>query len=222
MHRRADLKELFARAGLGSVPPRTIVVIAIVCALAVAFGVSRRTPSSDSDFSITTAADPGRDASRTATPSSDSSEVAQVAIHIVGAVRRPGLYTLESGARVAEAVSSAGGMLSSADQRGVNLARVVTDGEQIVVPTKDEVASGLGPPGVTSGTGSRSGVGPVDINSADAALLDTLPGVGPATATRIVADRDANGPFGSVDDLGRVSGIGPKKIETLKDLVVAR
>jgi competence protein ComEA len=100
------------------------------------------------------------------------------------------------------------------------------------VPTKDEFAKGVtvrgapgaGPAGAPSGGGAAVAPGgaPIDLNTADATQLDTLPGVGPSTAAKIVADREANGPFASVDDLGRVSGIGPKKLDSLRDLVCVR
>ena len=152
-------------------------------------------------------------------------------VHVIGAVRRPGMYELKSGARVADAVSAAGGLLANAAQAGVNLARVVADGEQISVPTADELARGVVSDAPGSGGGSAaspqdSGAGSrqalVNINTADAAALDTLPGVGPSTADKIVADREANGPFSSADDLGRVAGIGPKKLEELKPRVCVR
>jgi len=140
------------------------------------------------------------------------------------------MYELPSGARVAEAVEAAGGLLANAAQAGINLARIVADGEQISVPTADEVARGVaggatgtGPGPAPPGTGA-SGVAQalVNINTADATALDALPGVGPSTAEKIVADREANGPFSSADDLGRVAGIGPKKLEELKPRVCVR
>jgi competence protein ComEA len=146
---------------------------------------------------------------------------ATLTVHVVGAVGRPGLYSLPSGARVGEAVAAAGGLLGSAEQAGVNLARPLTDGEQVVVPVQ-----GQAPPATAAGAsasgGGSPGAGPVDLNSATADALDTLPGVGPATAAKIIADRTENGPFRSVEDLMRVPGIGAKRFETLKDLVTVR
>jgi competence protein ComEA len=124
-------------------------------------------------------------------------------------------------------VDAAGGALGAGATDAINLAAKVTDGEQIVVPTRDQVAKGDAP--VASGAGTGGGAGAsgaagtpakIDLNTADATQLDTLPGVGPSTAAKIVADRQANGPFKSCDDLGRVPGIGPKKLDTLKDLIV--
>jgi competence protein ComEA len=149
--------------------------------------------------------------------SSAPAMAATVTVHVVGEVRRPGVYELAGSSRVRDAVDAAGGLLGAAEQAAVNLARTVVDGEQIVVPRQGEAA-----PGGASGSGSTSSApGKVDLNTASAEQLDTLPGIGPATAAKIVADRAANGPFRSVDDLMRVSGIGPAKFDSLKDLVRA-
>jgi len=107
----------------------------------------------------------------------------------------------------------------------VNLAAKLEDGQQIVVPTKEEARAGGGSAVAASaasggGTGAAAPLGAkVDLNTADATQLDALPGIGPSTATKIVADRAANGRFKSVDDLGRVPGIGPKKLDQLRPLV---
>lgn len=140
-----------------------------------------------------------------------------VTVHVVGEVRRPGVYELAGGARASDAVAAAGGLLGAADQGAVNLARVVADGEQIAVPREGEApaATAGGAPGAPA-AGSK-----VDLNTANEAQLDTLPGIGPSTAQKIVADRTANGPFRTVDDLMRVPGIGPAKLDSLKDLVSA-
>ncbi|WP_435736336.1 ComEA family DNA-binding protein [Cellulosimicrobium sp. PMB13] len=151
---------------------------------------------------------------------------AAVVVHVVGQVVTPGLVSVPAGARVADALTAAGGAGPDADLTALNLARTVVDGEQIVVPRPGEVvASGTttaGPTGAgTTGAGSTAGTaaGPVDLNTADAAALDGLPGIGPVLAERIVAWRDANGRFTSVDELGEVSGIGPATLTDLRDLV---
>jgi competence protein ComEA len=154
-------------------------------------------------------------------------------VHVVGAVRRPGVYELPEGARVQDAVVAAGGVTRGAASEAVNLAQRVQDGEQVVVPTRDEVASGGGAVAGVRGAGRGTGAGSavqaagapaarVNINTADATQLDALPGIGPSTAAKIVADRLANGPFSSADDLARIPGIGPKRIEQMKDLVCVR
>jgi competence protein ComEA len=136
---------------------------------------------------------------------------ATVIVSVVGLVARPGLVTLPSGSRVADAVEAAGGLLPGADASSVNLAAVVTDGEQISVGVPG--ASGTSPQG-----GAASG-GRVDLNTADAAELDALPGIGPVLAQRIVDHRTRHGPFRSVEQLDDVPGIGPATAAELADLV---
>ncbi|WP_308464828.1 ComEA family DNA-binding protein [Rathayibacter soli] len=147
-------------------------------------------------------------------------------VHVLGAVNNAGLYQLSSGARVVDAVAAAGGFTADANQGGVNLARALSDGEQLVVPRVGEPASEAVPdgaaPGVGDGrsTGSGGAVGgKVNLNTAGEAELQTLPHVGPALAARILQWRKDNGRFSTVDDLTAVSGIGAKTFEALKDLV---
>ena len=131
-------------------------------------------------------------------------------VHVLGAVERPGLYELADGATAVDAVAAAGGFTDVADQAGINLARFVTDGEQLRVPAIGEV-----PP---ASAGTTAG-GRVNLNTADATALETLPRVGPALAQRIIDWREANGGFGTIDDLKSVTGIGDKTFDGLKDLV---
>lgn len=145
-----------------------------------------------------------------------------VVVHVGGAVAEPGVRELEEGSRVQDAIDAAGGFSDGAARDGLNLARVLVDGEQIVVPTREEAdaaASGSGPGSSDGADGSSSSGGKVNLNRATASELDALPGVGPSTAEKIVADREANGPFRTVEDLKRVSGIGDKKLADLADLV---
>lgn len=137
--------------------------------------------------------------------------VAAIYVHILGQVVRPGLYELPDGARAVDAVAAAGGFTEQADAAGLNLARFVSDGEQIVVPAIGDAASTTAP-GITAD-------GRVNLNTADAAALDTLPGVGPATAANILAWREEHGRFESVDDLLDVGGIGEAKLDAIRDLV---
>ena len=132
-------------------------------------------------------------------------------VHIAGAVVSPGLYVLGSDARVIDAVSAAGGLAADAEPSAINLARPLADGEQLVVPREGEQSA------ATPEGGSVGGL--VNVNTADAATLETLPGVGPALATRIISWREDEGPFTAVDDLLAVSGIGPRVLESLRDLV---
>lgn len=136
---------------------------------------------------------------------SDSATMGIVTVHVAGAVETPGVYELPWGARVADAIAAAGGSTGEASTDTVNLARVLTDGEQVLIPTAESVHA------LAQGTGS----GLININIADAGQLDSLPGIGPVLAQRIVSHREAHGPFGSIADLERVSGIGPAAVEKL-------
>jgi len=133
-------------------------------------------------------------------------------VDVVGAVRRPGLYRLPDGSRVADAVSRAGGATRRADLSLVNLAAPLADGLQVVVPRRESGTAG-------AGGGSTAPAGPVHLNTATLEQLDALPGVGPVTAQKILDYRQENGAFTSVDDLDAVSGIGPARLDTLRDLV---
>ncbi len=144
-------------------------------------------------------------------------------VHVAGAVVVPGLHTVAPGARVGEAVDAAGGPAPDADLDGLNLAAPVADGERVYVPHAGEVDPTAVPSGPVAGPEpAHDGAvvaGPVDLNTATVSDLESLPGVGPATAQAIIDDRDRNGPFASVDDLDRVRGIGPAKLDALRDLV---
>ena len=140
---------------------------------------------------------------------------AAVVVHVVGAVRRPGVYRLPAWARLAAALRRAGGATSGADLQGVNLAAKVSDGQQVIVPARVAGASGTA---VAAGAAAAPGQ-PVSLNSATVDQLDELDGVGPVTAQKILDYRKEHGGFGSVDDLKQVSGIGPKRFETLKEKV---
>lgn len=142
---------------------------------------------------------------------------APVVVHVAGAVEQPGVYELAGGARVRDAVAAAGGPTPEANWDALNLAAVVADASQVYVPAigEDVVATVAPPP-----AGDPAPPGLVDVNHADAALLETLPGVGPATAAAITTERERNGPFLGVEDLDRVPGIGPAKLAALRDLVV--
>ena len=131
-------------------------------------------------------------------------------VHVVGEVEKPGLYELPAGDRIVDAVTAAGGFTPNADQAALNLAQVIEDGQQIVVARK----------GAAPATGSAAVAGaPVDLNTADLSTLETLDGIGPALAQRILDYRTAHGSFGSVNDLQKVTGIGPKKFAAIKDHV---
>jgi len=160
-----------------------------------------------------------------------------VVVSVVGLVHKPGLVTLQPGARIADALTAAGGALDGADLIGLNLARRLADGEQVVVgiaPPPGEpttlgsgVNSSSGPSGPSSPSKGPTSTAPgspgagelVDLNTATVEQLDKLPGIGPVTAAAIVAWRDAHGSFTSVDQLGEVDGIGTARLEKLRNLV---
>lgn len=221
-------EELACRAGLDGLPSggRLAVVAVVIVAVLAAVWYARGVASGGA-ASATSVAMPGLGesayAASSGAASATPSATATLTVHVVGEVRHPGVYELSSGARAIDAVNAAGGLLGDADQSAVNLARVVADGEQIAVPKPGEApppaASGSG--GGSGGAGGQPG-GKVDLNSATTDQLDALPGIGPVTAQKIVADRSSNGPFRNVEDLMRVPGIGPAKFDALKDLVTVR
>jgi competence protein ComEA len=134
----------------------------------------------------------------------------ELVVHVVGAVHRPGLYRLPQGSRVNDAVTRAGGPTRHADVSLVNLAAPLADGIQVVVPAK--AAAGQ------SGAGTTTARGPVHLNIATLEELDSLPGVGPVTAQKILDYRQKNGAFSSLDELDAIPGIGPARIEQLRDV----
>jgi competence protein ComEA len=137
----------------------------------------------------------------------------EVVVDVVGAVRRPGVYRLRSGSRVADAIAKAGGPTARADPAPVNRAAPLVDGQQLLIPARSRLrpAPGPGPPAPSA---------PLSLSSATPEELDTLPGIGPVTAQKIVAYREQNGPFTSVDELDAIAGIGSKRLESLRGLVV--
>ncbi len=162
--------------------------------------------STTSELAPVTSAPPGPSAGPNDPP-------ATVVVSVVGSVAGPGLVTLPSGARVADAIAAAGGLLPGADPASVNGAAVVTDGQQIAVGVP-------GSPGPPAGAGVPGAAGPLDLNTATVADLDALPGIGPVLAQRIVDHRTAAGRFTSVQELDDVEGIGPAIAARLADLVV--
>ena len=142
---------------------------------------------------------------------------AELVVHVVGQVAKPGLVRLRAGARVADAIESAGGATRAADLTAMNLARAVVDGEQVFVPKPGEEPPAAVAPQMPGG--STAGDGSVNLNTADLDALDALPGVGPVLAQRILDWRAEHGRFTSVEELGEVSGIGDKLLSQLRPKV---
>jgi competence protein ComEA len=140
----------------------------------------------------------------------------RLVVHVVGAVRRPGLYRLPGRSRTADAVEQAGGATATADLSLVNLAAPVSDGAQVVVPSRAPPAGAGGPP-AAAGQGGEAAQGPVHLNTATLEQLDSLPGVGPVTAQKILDYRQKHGAFSSLDDLDAIPGIGPARLEQLRE-----
>lgn len=200
---RDRLDEVIDATGTGA---RALVVGALVVgvALGALWWLSRQAPMPVE--AALPLVDPASVTTTTAAP-------APVVVHVAGAVVTPGVHRLPAEARVIDAVDAAGGLTPDADASRINLAAPLVDGAQIYVPRQGEVA-----PAVTGGA-TTSGDGIIDLNTADATLLETLPGVGPATAAAIVDHRTRNGPFASVEGLLDVRGIGEAKLAQLRDLV---
>lgn len=154
-----------------------------------------------------------------AAASTADTDATVVVVHVAGAVADPGVHTLPAGSRVVDAIEAAGGLMAEADGSRINLAAPLTDGERVYVPKVGEVAPA--PVAGTSGGLASGGTaaGPLNLNEADEAALDALPGIGPATAAAIIEHRNQIGHFTSVDQLLDVRGIGDAKLEQLRPLV---
>jgi competence protein ComEA len=142
-----------------------------------------------------------------------------VLVHVAGAVSRPGVYRLHDGDRVKDAIARAGGARTGADVNAINLAAKVADGQQVVVPRRGAAVPAAGGAGAAGAGAGEAPQTPISLNSATAEQLDTLDGVGPATAQKILEYRREHGGFRSIDDLGEVPGIGPKRLDALRGKV---
>ncbi len=173
--------------------------------------------------SVTSAVSPGAATALQSPAAASTSTGATVVVHVAGAVRRPGVVTLAAGARVSDAVEAAGGAARRAELASVNLARLLVDGEQLVVLTRGTGAPGVvaapgagpAPPGGETATGDV-GASSIDLNTATLVQLEGLPGVGPVLAQRILDWRTEHGRFSTVDELTEVSGIGDATLEEIR------
>jgi competence protein ComEA len=200
------------------------IMTACVCIPMVGFGAFflLRTPAMPVEASMTYASSVPVTGTQTPESLSASLSVPDIAVHVAGNVLKPGVYDLPGDARVVDAIRLAGGATAIADLNAINLANPLNDGQQVYVPAVGEKvppsSNGLSAGGDGTGSATNSVEYPININSADAALLDELPGVGPATAQAIVTYRDQNGPFVNVNGLEDVPGIGPAKVAALQGL----
>lgn len=228
-HERVKRMDRWADKLLGhkAVVVAILVVIAAASGLAMASfnsrssGVSFERSDEASSSDVRSAGDDSSDDFDES--SAKSSSAAEVYVDVDGAVVRPDVYRLKDGARVSQAIDAAGGLTAEADVTGLNRASKITDGQKIYVPTVGEqqaVAAGGGADdGAVLASGANDVAGLVNINTASAAELQTLSGIGPSMAQSIIDERSKNGPFASVDDLMRVSGIGEKKLAKIKDCI---
>jgi competence protein ComEA len=157
------------------------------------------------------------------TPGGAPSTAPPVVVYVCGAVARPGVYSLDQGSRVADALAAAGGASAKAEMASINLAAKLSDGQQVVVPKKGAAVPAAAP--AAGAGGSAAGTGQptiVNLNTATAAELDALQGVGPSTAQKIIDYRTTNGGFKSVDELKNVAGIGDAKFAALKPYVTVQ
>jgi competence protein ComEA len=155
----------------------------------------------------------------TTAPAVSTTTTPDLVVHVMGAVRHPGVYSLPAGVRVGDAITAAGGLGEGADVERLNLAERVADGQRIYVLRTGQSAPATLAQSAPAGTSSSNSTGPVNLNTASASELDALPGVGPATAQAIISYRNEHGPFSAVEQLASVKGIGPAKLAQLVQLV---
>lgn len=146
---------------------------------------------------------------------------APILVHLIGEIKNPGVYELPKNAHVLDAIQAAGGLTSNADDQAINLAALLEDGQQLLIPAKlPAQGSGNSQEGGDQNERSPASIDPlININSASTELLETLPGIGPVLAKAIVDYRQAEGEFKSIEEIQKVPGIGPEKYENIKDLI---
>jgi competence protein ComEA len=193
---------------MAEITPRQLALCVAGAVLAIVLGFSQLGRGTDE-----TAAAP---ASAAPIAVQDGDGGGRLVVHVAGAVRRPGVYKLAAGARVEDAVERAGGAKRRADLGGLNLAAKLEDGRQVLVP---ERAAGGGAPSTASAAAPAAAGQPVNLNTATLEQLDTLSGIGPTTAQKILDFREEQGGFGSVEELGEIPGIGEKTIASLREEV---
>lgn len=234
---------LKARAGLSHIPTPVFagsVVLALFAFIGIGIGfasfldkTSALTVESQAQERPLEVSQEGQDAAASEEPVSSGGEGSQggamqpvfIKVHVAGAVANPGVYEVDPEGRVQDAVDAAGGLSSNAAPHAVNLAQKLTDGQQVYIPTKKEAAqgdasaAGSASSGVSDSASASAASSLVNINTASEEELDTLPGVGPATAQAIISYRQENGPFAAPEDIQNVSGIGQKKYQDMEGLI---
>lgn len=204
------LESMLRRAGFSGVPRPLLVGICLVCVVLVVIALWRFWPAASGeseDFAVV-------DSTAQATSDEASQKAADIYVDVEGAVAKPGMYTLPADARVADAVSAAGGLTDEAAAPGVNLAQKLEDGMQVYVPAEGQDAASDAVAAATGSAGSK-----INLNTASAEQLQQIDGIGPSLSQRIVDYRETHGRFKSVEELKEVSGIGDVRYETLKDAV---
>jgi competence protein ComEA len=209
-----------ARAWLGwfGVARLVSAVVAFAAVVAGAWLLLRTPPpSAEATLPVASGAPPGSTLPPpTAAAPAPTADPARVVVHVAGAVAAPGVYEVPGAARVVDAIAAAGGAAPGAELDALNLAAPVADGQRVYVPVEGEaVVAAAGDPVA----GEASPTGPLDLNAASAVELERLPGIGPATAAAIVSHREQHGPYATIDDLAEVRGIGPVKLDAIRDLV---
>lgn len=203
-----DRIELLVRTSAVT-PGRVAGGIALAVVVSLGAWSVLRTPSGPPPDDLLPVAGSSADPSASTTATTSGSVLVA---HAAGAVLQPGVYELPAGARVTDLIDAAGGPTMDADLDRLNLAAAVVDGQRVYVPRVGEVGAG-------DAVATDQPTGPLDLNTATLEQLDALPGVGPATAQAIIAERERRGGFRSVDDLLDVRGIGPAKLEAIRELV---
>lgn len=213
---------LRARLHLGKVHPALLVgVIVVAVAVLVCIGIGYVQATSAGQLSINHASEQheasdigSAETTSEGTEDQTAAEPPLICVHVSGAVASPGVCYLPEGSRAADAVEAAGGFAEGAAEDSLNLARILADGEQLIVARTDELAATNPSPGAAAPAPANA---KININTATSEELQELDGVGEATAEKIIKEREENGPFATVEDIMRVPGIGEKKFEAMRD-----
>ena len=202
-----------ARPRVDAAHIRVLITIAVAAGVLLTWWLLSERPRTSSPDAVTlSSASPGRSAA----PGADPTTSGELVVDVEGKVKHPGIVSLPAGSRVHDAVTEAGGVRGRVDTSTLNMARVLTDGEQILVGLEPVAGASAAPAtgGVSAGAGAR-----ISLGSATLEQLDTLPGIGPVTAQAILDHRAEHGPFASVDDLLDVKGIGESTLADIRDRV---